>query len=76
MALTPNPGAIGASNDPLFNQVFQPGDKTPHSGIYRNVSNGDEVASNAGNPLPPQNYSQNPGRTPVRWKLFVAAMQQ
>jgi hypothetical protein len=61
----------------LFDEVHQPGVPTPHSGIYRCEGCGHEVASNLGNPLPPQNHHQHkPGLGDIRWRLIVWAVTQ
>lgn len=55
-----------------FDTLYKPGDITPNSGIYRCEGCGDEIASNKGNPLPPQNHHQHSNVTvPIRWKLIV-----
>jgi hypothetical protein len=77
MALYKDQKYLQTSDSDAFDNLHQPGDKTPHSGIYRCVNCGDEVASNAGNPLPPQNHKQhNPLNGAIRWKLIVYAVQQ
>lgn len=57
----------------LFDQDNTPGTAAPRSGIYRCNNCGREVASNQGEPLPPQNHHQHPAGTLVRWKLTVYA---
>ena len=62
------------SQDDAFNILHEPGAHTPHSGIYRCEGCGHEVASNAGNPLPPQNHHQHAvsqGR--IRWRILIYA---
>lgn len=62
------------SNDEAFDALHTPGTTTPHSGIYRCENCGDEVASNAGNPLPPQNHRQHDtSKGAIRWRLIVYA---
>src|SRR6266566_4233355 len=58
------------NNHSAFDSVHTPGTGTPDSGIYRCEACGDEVASNKGNPLPPQNHHQHsPGLGAIRWRL-------
>ena len=65
------------TQDIAFDHEYVPGASGPHSGIYRCTACGDEVACNAGNPLPPQNHKQhNPQQGAIRWKLLVYAQQQ
>lgn len=57
---------------PVFDQIFQPGERTPHSGIYRCTVCGKEDVSTGGHPLPPQNHHQhNPGQVSIKWQLVV-----
>lgn len=77
MALCKDRDKIKPSEDPAFDVSHQPGAAAPHSGIYRCANCGDEVASNATQPLPPQNHQQhNPQNGPIRWKLLVYAVQK
>ena len=77
MALYKNGAYFKTSDSNAFDQLHQPGAATPHSGIYRCENCGDEVASNAGNPLPPQNHRQhNPNVGAIRWRMIVYAQQQ
>jgi hypothetical protein len=77
MALYKNDQYLGRSDSDAFDVVHTPGTSTPHSGIYRCTACGDEIASNAGNPLPPQNHRQHsPQQGQIRWKLLVYAQQQ
>lgn len=74
MALYKNAQYLGQSTDGAFDALHNPGAATPHSGIYRCENCGDEVASNAGNPLPPQNHRQhNPNQGAIRWRMIVYA---
>ena len=62
------------SSDGAFDSVHAPGHATPHSGIYRCEGCGKEVASNGGNPLPPQNHHQHsPAHGSIRWRMAVYA---
>jgi hypothetical protein len=55
-----------------FDRVLNPGSSTPHSGIYRCEGCGHEVASNAGDPLPPQDHHQHTAaHGSVRWRLLA-----
>ena len=77
MALFNDKNYFRYSNGPAFDVLHEPGDETPYSGIYRCEACGDEIASNKGNPLPPQNHNQHPpsqGR--IRWRLIAAAEQR
>ncbi|HUJ11456.1 MAG TPA: hypothetical protein VL171_15680 [Verrucomicrobiae bacterium] len=74
MALYKDSQYMGASIDEAFDVLHGPGARTPDSGIYRCESCGHEIASNAGNALPPQNHHQH-GSTqgPIRWRMIVYA---
>jgi len=75
MALYKFSDNLKQSTDAAFDQVHNPGADTPHSGIYRCTNCGKEVASNAGNPLPPQNHDQHStNQGAIRWKLLVYAV--
>ena len=61
------------SDHAAFDAVHTPGTLAPHSGIYRCEGCAANIASNAGEPLPPQNHHQhaaNQGN--VRWRLIAA----
>lgn len=65
---------LKASESAAYDQEYTPGTTCPNSGIYRCDVCGDEIASNKGNPLPPQNHHQHaPGKGLIRWKLLVFA---
>jgi hypothetical protein len=52
-----------------FDTLFEPGSKTPYTGIYRC---GDEFASTVANPLPPENRRQHaPANGAILWRLIV-----
>ncbi len=57
-----------------FDKIYNPGMHAPHSGIYRCQACGLEVASNEGQPLPPQNVHPHPA--PIKWRLIVYAMHK
>lgn len=72
MALYKNSQYISQSSSDAFDSIHKPGDTTPHSGIYRCEGCGHEVASNAGNPLPPQNHHQHTtAQGSIRWRMIV-----
>ena len=73
MALYKYSQFIGPNSNEAFDQLHRPGSTTPHSGIYRCENCGHEIASNQGNPLPPQNHHQH-GYTQgtIQWRLTVA----
>jgi hypothetical protein len=57
-----------------FDKIHDPGESTPHSGVYRCEGCGAAVASNYGNPLPPQNHHQHTtSQGKIRWRLIVWA---
>ncbi len=77
MALYKYSQYINTSNDKAFDTIHTPGSATPHSGIYRCEGCGEEIASNAGNPLPPQNHHQHsPNQGLIRWRLSVYAQSK
>ncbi len=74
MALYKHSQFLHMSNASAYDVLHNPGAATPFSGIYRCENCGDEVASNKGNPLPPQNHKQhdlNKGK--ILWRLLVFA---
>lgn len=76
MALYKYQQVLAHSNHQAFDELHTPGTAATYSGIYRCQSCGDEIAANAGNPLPPQNHRQhNPNAGPIRWRLIVGAQQ-
>ncbi len=74
MAWYKYPQFLQKSDNAAYDTLHSPGDATPFSGIYRCENCGDEVASNKGNPLPPQNHKQHdPAKGKVLWRLIVFA---
>lgn len=62
---------------PAYDALHNPGEICGNSGIYRCASCGDEIASNKGNPFPPQNHHQHaPEQGAIRWQLIVFAQQK
>lgn len=57
-----------------FDKIHKPGQLAPFSGIYRCQTCHHEVASNSGQPLPPQHEKPHPG--PILWQLVVFAMHK
>jgi ribosomal protein L37AE/L43A len=74
MALYKNGTYLQQSTHAAFDTIHNPGASTPHSGIYRCEGCGHEIASNANNPLPPQNHHQHStSQGSIRWRLIVYA---
>ncbi|SFO86228.1 hypothetical protein SAMN03159417_00371 [Ralstonia sp. NFACC01] len=64
----------GVADRSHWNAVHKPGETVPLSGIYRCTGCNKEVASNKGDPFPPQNHHQHgTDQPPIRWKLLVRA---
>ena len=62
------------SDSDKFDAIHKPGASTPYSGVYRCEGCGAGVASNAGNPLPPQNHHQHTvAQGEIRWRMIVWA---
>ena len=58
--------------NPEFDKLFEPGQRTSWSGIYRCEGCGREIVHTHHHPLPPQNHHQHSysqGR--IRWRLIV-----
>jgi hypothetical protein len=74
MAIYKNPSVLTKSEDVAFDAIHAPGGAAPFSGIYKCEGCGYEVASNHGQPLPPQNHHQHPANLgAIRWRLVVFA---
>lgn len=60
-----------------FDKIWKPGE-TPHdAGIYRCEGCGDEIASNKGVQLPPQNHHQHAqGQGLIRWRMIVCCVNR
>ncbi|WP_439842233.1 hypothetical protein [Aeromonas taiwanensis] len=68
---------LNKSDHSEYDKLYSPGDHCTNSGIYRCEACGDEIASNKGNPFPPQNHHQHSaGLGAIRWKLIVFAQQK
>ena len=77
MALYKDSRYLSKSTSDAFDAIHNPGVATPFSGIYRCEGCGDEIASNKGNPLPPQNHHQHgPAQGQIKWRLVVFAQTQ
>jgi hypothetical protein len=65
---------LSKSDSEAYDYTYGPAANTPHSGIYRCMGCGREIAANQGNPLPPQNHHQHTyGQGEIKWKLIVFA---
>jgi hypothetical protein len=65
------------SQSEAFDGTHSPGVKAPHSGIYICLGCDWEVASNGGQPLPPQNHHQHTqAQGSIRWQLIVYAVHK
>jgi hypothetical protein len=77
MALYKDTANVKLGHGSAFETTHRPGERVPHSGIYRCENCGDEIASNHGDPFPPQNHHQHkPGAGEIRWRMLVYAQQQ
>jgi hypothetical protein len=75
MALYKYSQFVGMSDSAAFDTLHKPGATTPHSGIYRCEGCGHEIASNGGNPLPPQNHHQHTtSQGAIQWRMTVYAV--
>lgn len=64
---------LSHSNHQAFDTITEPGQATPHSGIYRCEGCGENVVSTHSHPLPPQNHHQHtPAQGRIRWRLIAA----
>lgn len=70
MALYKRSTDVALSTSDAFDVTHRPGINVPHSGIYRCMGCGREVASNAGTPFPPQNHHQHsPTQGNILWRI-------
>jgi len=68
---------LSKSEHSEYDNVYLPGSTCANSGVYRCEGCGDEIASNKGNPFPPQNHHQHSqSQGSIRWKLIVFAQQK
>ena len=75
MALYKDGDFLSQSDSAEFDKDQKPGTATPFSGIYRCMGCRKEIASNEGNPLPPQNHHQHtPSQGSIRWRMVVYAV--
>lgn len=74
MALYKNGAVLTKSDSAEFDKTHKPGNSAPFSGIYRCQTCGYEVASNEGQPLPPQHLKPHQG--PIVWQLVVYAQHK
>ena len=74
MAIYKYVGFIGKLDLTAFDQLYDPGDRTPCTGIYRCEACGHEDACNTCDPLPSENHARhNPDQGAVKWRLTVFA---
>ena len=80
MALYKYSQFLTKSESDVFDQVYDPGTATPHSGIYRCNVCAFEVASIQGRPLPPPSDSNHAAWTitphTVKWRLEAYAVHK
>lgn len=75
MALYKYAEYLQQSTDAAFDQIYGPGQRVPHSGIYKCQGCNREIAANeGGDPFPPQNHHQHTQQQgAIRWRLAVYA---
>jgi hypothetical protein len=72
MALYKYSTHLQRSNQEEFDRVYEPGNRSSWSGIYRCVACGHEIVHTTDKPLAPQNhYQHRPGQGRIQWKLVV-----
>jgi hypothetical protein len=60
------------SDHALFDQIFEPGQTTLYSGIYKCEVCGKEDTCIKDKPLPLENHHQHqPNQGPIRWRMVV-----
>ncbi len=73
MAVFKNKDYFEHSTNAAFDQIHEPGDHAPHSGIYRCEGCGENAVSTYSHPLPPQNHHQHTvAQGAIRWRLIAA----
>jgi hypothetical protein len=74
MALYKYQQYLEKSESESFDKIYSPGSAVPLSGIYRCQGCDREIASNEGDPFPPQNHHQHStSQGDIRWRLAVYA---
>lgn len=74
MALYKNSSYLTKSSDVAFDPVHKPGDKPPHSGIYKCMGCGHEIVAEEERSFPTQNHRQHTTQQgQIRWRLIVYA---
>lgn len=74
MAYYKDSDMLTKSTSTEYDKDHKPGDSVPHSGIYRCMGCKKEIASNQGQPFPPQNHHQHTtAQGTIRWRLIVYA---
>lgn len=77
MALFKFNSFLQPSQDKAFDQVHQPGEVTPHAGIYRCETCGHEIVATQMQALPSEPHgAHRPSRGPIYWRLVVYAQTQ
>jgi hypothetical protein len=60
------------SDEPIFDQIYEPESRTPYSGLYRCTGCGGEIVSESGRPFPSHNHHRHePEQGSIRWQLLV-----
>ena len=74
MAIYHDSSKLEPGEGEVFGQLYGPADTVPLSGIYQCKGCGKEIASNFGQPFPPQNHDQHTlTQGPIIWQLIVYA---
>lgn len=72
MALYKDAQYVKLSDGKEFSNTTRPGEAAPFSGIYVCKGCSREIASNKGEPMPPQNHHQHSStEIPILWTLIV-----
>jgi hypothetical protein len=65
---------LQSSSSAAYDALYNPGDTTPYSGVYRCETCGSEIVSEQGKPFPPQNHHVHLATFgPILWRLLVFA---